>query len=275
MKLDYSPLNEKFAKPIRSELTDIPKLSNKIGSLFLTVFVVSIIFVLSKELIITLLLFPLIFTLLYWIVTNSNSSAIRLSNFAVKNGFTYMWGRKENNSDIIKVNLSGVIGSKHGEVSASNVITGRYKDFSFTLFNPYLKGFYTVMKVDLANRYPHIVFDSQANNPLISNIGHFFSEDARIHLEGDFDDYFRVYSKAPATDSLRILTPDMMALMIDSGHKYDIEIFEDKLHIISNYKFSNEQNARYFFELADTLLDKLDRRAVTKQATFDYTSTVE
>lgn len=65
-----------------------------------------------------------------------------------------------------------------------------------------------------------------------------------------------------------------MAIMIDSGHKYDIEIIEDNLNIISNYKFSDEQSVRYFFDLADALLDKLDRRAVTSQAFFDHGSRV-
>ncbi len=131
------------------------------------------------------------------------------------------------------------------------------------------------MEIQLSNNYPHIVLDSLANNPFISNIGHFFGSEAEIHLEGDFNKYFKVYSKAPPTDTLRVLSPDMMVRMIDSGYKYDIEIIEDKLHLISNYEFSDEQGVKYFFELADALMDKLDRRTTAKTANYDYTSKIK
>jgi hypothetical protein len=267
--IDYSPLNEKNPIPVVSDRTDIPKFSNTAGAIFLTVMIV----VITGILIIPIFLSPLIYIGLKRYISKSGNSAIRLSNFAVKNGFNYKWGIKGQGQPR-KISFSGVIGSQYHEIMASNIISGTYKDMDFDLFNPFGKGFYSVMKVNLLNQYPHIVLDSRFNNPFISNIGHFFSEESRISLEGDFDKYFKVYSKAPATDSLRILSPDMMQIMIDSGHKYDIEIIDNNLHIISNYKFSDEQGIKYFFELADSLLNKLDRRTATRQATFDSTSRV-
>lgn len=269
MALDYSPLNEAKPIPIQSGQTDIPKFSNTAGAVFLTAAIV----VVGGILIIPVLLSPLIYKFLKSYISKSGDSAIRLSNFAVKNGFRYQWGNKGAGKPN-RISLPGVIGSKDKEILASNIISGIHKDIHFELFNPYGKGFYSVMKIKLQNKYPHIVLDSRANNPFISNIGHFFTEDSRIHLEGDFDKYFKVYAKAPAVDTLRILSPDMMAIMIDSGHKYDIEIIEDDLHIISNYKFADEQGVKYFFDLADSLLNELDRRAVTKRAIFDHSSKV-
>ncbi len=252
-----------------SERTDIPKFTNTAGAIFLTVMIV----VITGMLIIPILLSPLIYIGLKRYISESGNSSIRLSNFAVKNGFSYKWGMK-GDSQPRRISFSGVIGSQYHEIMASNIISGRYKDMDFELFNPFGKGFYSVMNVNLLNHYPHIVLDSRFNNPFISNIGHFFSEDSRISLEGDFDKYFKVCAKASAVDSLRILSPDMMQIMIGSGHKYDIEIVDNNLHIISNYKFADEQGIKYFFDLADSMLNKLDRRAATRQATFDSTPRV-
>jgi len=93
-------------------------------------------------------------------------------------------------------------------------------------------------------------------------------------LGSNFEKYFKVYATSPAADTLRILSPDMMQHMIDSGHKYDIEIVDDSLHVTSNFKFSGEVDVEQFFTIVDTLLDKLDRRLATRLARFDSESRV-
>lgn len=270
MQLDYSPLGDTKPVPLQSELTDIPPLSNKVGALIITGLIVAF----TAFLIIPIFLSPLIYKAIKNLIDKSGASAIRLSNFAVKNGFTYRWGVKDLET-AETVNLKGVIGSTASSVAASNIVTGVYKDFSFQLFNPTQKGLYTIMKITLNNQYPHILLDSRVNNPFFSNIGRFFGQESRIHLEGDFDTYFSVYAKASPIDTLRILSPDMMSIMVDSGHKYDIEIVEDNLNIISNYKFTDEAGIKYFFDVADALLDKLDRRIETVNASFDSASRVD
>lgn len=270
MELDYSPLNETTPTPIQSDKTNIPQFNNTAGAILFTLVIVGF----TGILIFPVLLSPFIYLGLKKWITKSGYSAIRLSNFAVKNGFRYQW-RPKTKYTKVSTQITGVLGSKNKKILASNIISGTYKDINFHMFNPYNRGFYTIMVVQLKNKYPHIVLDSRANNPYFSNIGLFFKEDSRVHLEGDFDKYFSAYSKAPAVDILRILSPDMMSIMIESGHKYDIEIVEDHLHIISNYKYSDEQGVKYFFDLADSLMDKLDRRSATKSAKFDSVSRVE
>lgn len=264
--LNYTPLDEKTPIAVSSQHTDIPKFSNTFGAIIVTLFIVTV----TAIFILPVLLSPLIYKKVKRFINKSGYSAIRLSNFAIANGFTYQYGINSN-GEAKKIQFGGVIGSENQGIIASNIISGHYKDIKFTLFNPYLKGLYTIMKIELANEYPHIVLDSSSNNPFISNIGHFFDNSARINLEGDFNSYFKVYSKAPASDTLRVLSPDMMGLMIDMGKKYDIEIVGNSLHIISNYAFSDTAGVKYFFDLADTLMDKLDRRVATKHATFDTT----
>ncbi len=264
--IDYSPLEKKTPVAVQHPDTDIPAFSNTFGATLVTLFIVTI----TGIFIVPILLSPLIYKKVKKFIEKSGYSAIRLSNFAIGNGFKYQYGISSN-GEAKKIQFGGIIGSEKQGIVASNIISGQYKDIKFSLFNPYLEGLYTIMKIELANEYPHIVLDSLSNNPFVSNIGHFFNNDSRISLEGDFDKFFRVYSKAPAVDTLRILSPDMMKIMIDTGHKYDIEIVENHLHIISNYKFSDVNSVKYFFDLADNLMDKLDRRVATKQATFDTT----
>lgn len=264
-QIDYSPLDEKNPKPVKPELTNSATLSAVLGAVFVTV-----IFRVFIE--VPLYILAVVFLVCWRTMAKGIASSVRLSNFAVKNGFHYSW-TKTGSSKGIK--LSGVINSAETRISASNVISGTYGDFTFKLFTFYRKGGYTIMTVQLHNQYPHIVLDSKANDKAFgSNISKFFGEESRIHLEGDFENYFKAYAKAPVVDTLRILSPDMMQLMIDSGHKYDIEIVGNSLNIISNYKYADSTGTKYFFDIADTLLSKLDRRSVTKQATFDSTSRV-
>lgn len=276
MKLDYSPLEESTPTPIQSSKTDIPKFNNTAGAIILTIFIIAT----TGVLILPIVFAPWIYIALKKYINKSGYSAIRLSNFAIKNGFSYQWGGGDvdkvgRNKPKPGIRIAGIFGSQNKDVLASNIISGVYDGMRFEMFNLLGKGFYTFMRVKLQNNYPHIVLDSRANNPIISNIGHYFSEDSRIHLEGDFDNFFKAYSSAPAVDMLRILSPDMMSLMIDSGHKYDIEIVEDNLHIICNYKLSDKEGVKYFFQIVDALMAKLDRRTATRNAEFDSLSRVK
>lgn len=57
----------------------------------------------------------------------------------------------------------------------------------------------------------------------------------RITLEGDFDRHFAVYAPVGyARDALEILTPDVMAGLIDYGRHWDIEVVEDRLIVASH-----------------------------------------
>lgn len=275
MELDFSPLNEKDPKQIASPQTDIPKFHYTLLAILLTILVLLVI----GFLLFTLLLTPFIYIYIKRFLIKENVSAIKLSNFAVKNSFTYRHGMtvKINPSkadpNYVQVDIKGVLGAEVGDVFASNIVSGTYKDFSFDIFSTY-GGFFRVMKIKLAHKYPHIILDSTANNTPVSRLSHFFSENNRITLEGDFNNYFKVYAKAAAVDTLRILSPDTMQIMVKSGHKNDIEIIEDSLNIISTIKAVDEQEIRYFFTLADALLNKLDRRSTAKNATYDTVSKV-
>jgi len=53
-----------------------------------------------------------------------------------------------------------------------------------------------------------------------------------VSLEGDFSSYFRVYfTPGSQITTLQILTPDVMAALLDFGFDYDFEILDNNLYI--------------------------------------------
>ncbi|WP_300267329.1 hypothetical protein [Microbacterium sp.] len=65
-----------------------------------------------------------------------------------------------------------------------------------------------------------------------------FASDQRLSLEGDFDRWFRLYCPGEyEQDALYIITPDVMALMIDEAPGFDIEIVDDWMFIVARRPF--------------------------------------
>ncbi len=86
----------------------------------------------------------------------------------------------------------------------------------------------------LPRQVPHLVLDSTSNNgtllgrALISNLPVVISNSQRISLEGDFDKYFTLYApKQYEVDVRYILTPDVMAALVDQSSHFDIELVDD------------------------------------------------
>lgn len=93
-------------------------------------------------------------------------------------------------------------------------------------------GYHYIM-LKLPRKLPHIVLDARKNNFLgMSSLPVSFKNAQKLQLEGDFNKYFTLYCpKKYERDALYIFTPDIMAMMIDLGAKYDVEIIDDKLFL--------------------------------------------
>ena len=92
------------------------------------------------------------------------------------------------------------------------------------------------VQIKLSRRLPHMVLDSRHNNWLgrFSNLPESFSHDQKLSLEGDFDKHFTLYAPAEyKSDALYVFTPDVIAMLIDHGKDFDIEIIDDTLLIYS------------------------------------------
>ena len=87
------------------------------------------------------------------------------------------------------------------------------------------------LTMGLSRDLPHLMIDSLRNGSLRSLL----PGTERMSLEGDFDRYFAVYApKGYERDALEILTPDVMACLIDYGRNWDIEVVEDRLIVASS-----------------------------------------
>lgn len=77
---------------------------------------------------------------------------------------------------------------------------------------------------------PHLLVDSRSNGSLHAML----PGSQRLSFEGDFDRHFTVYApEGYERDALELLTPDVMACLIDYGRSWDIEVIEDRLVVAS------------------------------------------
>ncbi|MDR1969807.1 MAG: hypothetical protein LBQ11_00455 [Candidatus Nomurabacteria bacterium] len=88
---------------------------------------------------------------------------------------------------------------------------------------------FNFMEVKLPRAVLHLFINSKKNavNPNTSNY-----KVQKLKLEGDFGECFEVLAPPDYhIDALQILTPNVMAAMMDYGQKYDFELIDDNLYI--------------------------------------------
>ncbi|WP_125099593.1 hypothetical protein [Leucobacter chromiireducens] len=91
-------------------------------------------------------------------------------------------------------------------------------------------GGFRYLQLRAPRQLPHLVIDWLANGKL----SEFLAGSQRLSLEGDFDRNFACYAPAGyARDALELLTPDVMAVLIDHGRHWDIEVVEDRILVVS------------------------------------------
>lgn len=86
------------------------------------------------------------------------------------------------------------------------------------------------LSLSLPRVLPHLMIDARGNGSLRTLL----PGTQRLSLEGDFDRYFTAYVPAGyERDALELLTPDVMACLIDHGRAWDIEVIDDRLLLAS------------------------------------------
>jgi hypothetical protein len=78
----------------------------------------------------------------------------------------------------------------------------------------------------------------------------------RLSLEGDFDKYFTLYCPAERQeDALFVITPDLMALLIDKATPFDVEIVDQWMFFYSRIPFDllDQTVARRVFDILKTI----------------------
>ncbi|GAA1319029.1 hypothetical protein ACFSWE_06605 [Leucobacter albus] len=108
------------------------------------------------------------------------------------------------------------------------------------------------LSMKLPRALPHLIIDARGNGSLRSLL----PGSQRLRLEGNFDRYFTVYvPQGYERDALELLTPDVMACLIDYGRSWDIEVIDDTLQLASTRLWrrrDRDESAAllYFAELA-------------------------
>ncbi|MBN9612446.1 MAG: hypothetical protein J0H64_03085, partial [Actinobacteria bacterium] len=118
------------------------------------------------------------------------------------------------------------------------------------------------LSIGLPRRLPHLMIDSLRNGRMRSIL----PGDERISLEGDFDRHFAVYApKGYERDALELLTPDVMACLIDHGRSWDIEVVEDRLFVVSSRARAGSDRAEIpaLLRFAELIGEELGHQAIT------------
>lgn len=162
----------------------------------------------------------------------------RLDRFADDNGLGYELSARNTLASRPPLGMIfSIPGAK--EVSVSQVIggaspvpfrTGRI-DLRLPTGGDGRKVTWTFLEIFLDRPLPHVVLDSRRNGSPGGALPATLPRTTELHLEGDFDTYFRTFGGSTATrDALYVLTPDVMALLIDNAPDADVEIVGDRLY---------------------------------------------
>ena len=271
--IDYSAFDEKKLVKYAGKLPGLPKLTSPttvmvyagiVAFLFIGPFVYST----GGRLVSMMILMSAVLYGSYAFTMKGQEQSIRTALFASRNKFGYSWkgGRYKQ--------LTG-LGSIMGEPMKSNVITGHFMGQPFTISGVYgeriLKN---VMRVELPNKYPHIVLDSKQGDIIPNSLKTVFPSNKEIVLEGNFPDYFRVYTATTPVETLQILSPELMERMIKYSHRADIEIIENQLFLIGNYRLQGKEDYQMMFTAVEQILKDIGVNTNNSKVKFDSVSRI-
>ena len=100
---------------------------------------------------------------------------------------------------------------------------------------------YGYLAIKLERAVPQLVLDSKRNG---SSIPMMIGGGQKLSLEGDFNTYFTLYApRGYERDALYIITPDLMALLVDETGDFDVEVVDDMLFVYSTTPFDTASAA--------------------------------
>jgi hypothetical protein len=266
--IDYSAFDEKNVKKYNGKLKGLPKLSSPITALIIVSAIPLLVLAPALRDPLGIILAIVVVYVIYRLTWNGRDASIRSALFADRNGFNYSWQGGKLRS------LQG-IGSVLGEPMMSNVVSGFVYGQNFKMCGIYSdKLFKQILLVSLPNKYPHIILDAKQNDMIVSSLHRTFPDNKEFVLEGNFPDYFRVFSATTPVETLQILSPDLMVRLIDYPKRADIEIIGDQLLLICNFKYVNKNIFKMLFESAEQILKDLGVDANNSRVKFDSESRI-
>jgi hypothetical protein len=119
---------------------------------------------------------------------------------------------------------------------------------------------YSISGLDVAQMFKPILV---LKHHKISNVGlHDGLE--KLNLEGDFDKFFDVFiPKGSEVDALSVLTPDIMALMVDMGRDFNLEINGHAVILSSEEDYVRANKIDSMLAYMNSLGHKLSAKPIT------------
>ena len=100
---------------------------------------------------------------------------------------------------------------------------------------------YGYIAIQLERAVPQLVLDAKRNGDSIPMA---IGGGQTLSLEGDFDQHFTLYApRGYERDALYIMTPDLMALLIDETGDLDVEVVDDMLFVYATAPFDLRSEA--------------------------------
>jgi hypothetical protein len=140
------------------------------------------------------------------------------------------------------------------------------RKYAYTISDRLVSGYDTLLHgidVEIPSEFPHLYLDAQQSGGRLAGV--VIDGSQRISLEGDFDKYFRLYApRRYETLALSIISPDVMADLIDHAWRYDAELYGSHLRIISNKRISRDAaRSAEILAVAESVLRRIDHRLQT------------
>lgn len=198
---------------------------------------------------------------------------LRLNKFASLNGLYYSPSAISNEKGIFAQNVSEdcYVDRLMGVYNNKEVLVSNYK--YFTKGNNKKNDIVGIADIKMPKYLPNVFLDSNKNNTQSTDtIIRQINGAQKYSLEGDFDKFFTLYATSDyQRDMLYFLTPELMALLVDSATDYDIEVIDNSLKLYKPGGFDySEDSMKTLFALIDNIggefIENTDKYADTRSA---------
>ena len=198
--------------------------------------------------------------------------------FANDNAMTFRMQDQDSHDEGLLFSAGNTKMSTRTEVfrSASGIFEmGNYSVVK-TVNSRYAVSIWGYCKITLERSVPQIFLDSKKNDrSMYEGDGSFpidFPKDQKVELEGDFSSHFTVYAPRGYDSDVRyILTPDLMATLLDESEGYDVEITGNTLFFYrpKAFDFSSKDDRASIERLVSSVGAKAHQRTERYSATAD------
>ena len=266
-QLDISP----FSKPHgRSGDFFVDNYFKVLGGIFLTFILIALSMPFLKYIGIPVIILWSVSVNLFFRHTGKLAKARQLEvlqEFAKHNNFTLQEDAKYSSSGVIFV--AGNNDHSTGEILEGSLyghkISAYLHKFSTSSGKSRMTHYYGVIEIELPKTVPHIFIDSTKNNWIFGETLDVFKRADMVQLEGDFNDYFRIFAaKDYGIEVFTLLNPAFMQQLIQRATGFECELIDNKAFVyVNNVIIFNQDSITKMFEAAEFLILNLDKQLDT------------